>query len=932
MAPHSHASDSANSSTSAASHITVTPSKQAANALLLASDSVSPSPSPAKSATSTPNRGRAVAASTPTTSLPESTESAACSQDKRESTATAVGIMDGEGRRSRRARPSVATYDLKKLSAAQLEEREVEASRRNVSGLTGRTLVDDEEEQTQAPEAIRKAEAMDWEATAEEDLAAMGAPSSKLSRKPSVKDRVKKAANKVGSVLGKRGREVVEAGKSKLGMKEESKADPRSERLLKQLDTGPKGYLDELDLDSIVEEKEMARPAKKAKTNGKEPLKEISQPPVPASLKRTASGKPGKKWLSHGLFMGQEADVDFTAKGREKKGQKGRPGSSASADANDAQVGKARFPPLPMFNYLEKTRDFLVPFDVFAPSFKRGDDKPKDWTRLNRNRLVGEAKDLWEKEEKLPQSMCICRKPKEGEKGCDVNCWNRDMEYECNERNCALLPFQCSNRAFSELTARTKKGGAYDVGVEVVKTNNRGFGVRSCRTFEPGQIIMEYTGEIVSEEECERRMHEEYAGKANYYLMALQRGLIIDGTKGSMARFINHSCAPNCTVKMVKVNGTPRMGVFAGEEGIMTGEELSYDYNFDNFGENRQVCYCGAPNCRGFLSKRLNAAEKKAAEKEERERLKREAEEEERKRVEEERKKAVKTDRGSGWRGWVPVAEVKEMLVEEKRKKEEQEKNSTRARRLAARRGEAVADEPTPAPEPRGTKRKSVEITNDTTTNTSAGAAESSKPAVNDTSEEKKRPKKLAKKNPRPSNTKRTTSVTTTKTTVTFPNLTSNDIPISHDESTNSTAEEAEQATVPPAACHSSPSQAPPPATHVGADANPTASAGAEAGEDEDDGVQHQQLLHEDRPCSKHSHHYRKDSTKSAESEAKSAHKGKASEGGFFAGLGESVKSAFAKKGGLGGSGAETGKQQREAKGKAKGELRQSTLSFGKRG
>ena len=88
-------------------------------------------------------------------------------------------------------------------------------------------------------------------------------------------------------------------------------------------------------------------------------------------------------------------------------------------------------------------------------------------------------------------------------------------------------------------------------------------------------------------------------------------GLIIDGTKGSMARFINHSCAPNCEVRMVKVHGTPRMAVFAGENGIMTGEELTYDYNFDNFGTTKQPCYCGASNCRGTLSKRLNAAEQK---------------------------------------------------------------------------------------------------------------------------------------------------------------------------------------------------------------------------------------------------------------------------------------------------------------------------------
>jgi histone-lysine N-methyltransferase ASH1L len=78
--------------------------------------------------------------------------------------------------------------------------------------------------------------------------------------------------------------------------------------------------------------------------------------------------------------------------------------------------------------------------------------------------------------------------------------------------------------------------------------------------------------------------------------------MILDGTKGSIARFINHSCKPNC--KMVKwyVGGKPRMALFAGENPIMTGDELTYDYNFDPFSaKNVQECRCGSDNCRGIL-------------------------------------------------------------------------------------------------------------------------------------------------------------------------------------------------------------------------------------------------------------------------------------------------------------------------------------------
>jgi histone-lysine N-methyltransferase ASH1L len=63
--------------------------------------------------------------------------------------------------------------------------------------------------------------------------------------------------------------------------------------------------------------------------------------------------------------------------------------------------------------------------------------------------------------------------------------------------------------------------------------------------------------------------------------MTFHHGLIIDATKGSMCRFVNHSCSPNCRVEKWIVDGEPRMALFAGEAGVHTGDELTYDYNFE---------------------------------------------------------------------------------------------------------------------------------------------------------------------------------------------------------------------------------------------------------------------------------------------------------------------------------------------------------------
>jgi SET domain-containing protein len=185
------------------------------------------------------------------------------------------------------------------------------------------------------------------------------------------------------------------------------------------------------------------------------------------------------------------------------------------------------------------------------------------------------------------------------------------MQYECNDHNCKVGP-HCGNRHFAELKfrsqnknfSRTQPGekpsqNLWGEGVEVVKTEDRGYGVRAMRSFEPHQIIVEYCGEIITQDECDRRMNEEYKDKTvnlplklvhmmpeltllqDYYLMTFHDKMIIDATKGSIARFVNHSCNPNCLVEKWTVDGNPRMALFAGEDGIVTGQELTYDYNFE---------------------------------------------------------------------------------------------------------------------------------------------------------------------------------------------------------------------------------------------------------------------------------------------------------------------------------------------------------------
>ncbi|KAG8534266.1 uncharacterized protein KY384_001110 [Bacidia gigantensis] len=312
-----------------------------------------------------------------------------------------------------------------------------------------------------------------------------------------------------------------------------------------------------------------------------------------------ATKKPVKQWVNQGLYVGQDRRSKAKLPGIQKQ-----TGEDAS-DENTKQPRENKLLPRPMFvgeMMINRDRDFKLPYDVFSPLTDR-QPAPDEWRKQQKNTLIGDAKHIWKKTRHTEESMCGC-KP---ETGCGENCHNAIMFYECDENNCSLPAEKCGNRAFADLQARKEKHGRtakelYNTGVEVLLTEDRGYGIRANRTFEPSQIIVEYSGEIITQDEADDRMRNKYKDAACYYLMDFDQGMILDATKGSIARFVNHSCEPNCRMIKWTVKGEPRMALFAGDRGIMTGEELTYDYNFNPFSmKNTQTCRCGTDRCRGFL-------------------------------------------------------------------------------------------------------------------------------------------------------------------------------------------------------------------------------------------------------------------------------------------------------------------------------------------
>ncbi|KAI9015133.1 hypothetical protein BC832DRAFT_523761, partial [Gaertneriomyces semiglobifer] len=257
--------------------------------------------------------------------------------------------------------------------------------------------------------------------------------------------------------------------------------------------------------------------------------------------------------------------------------------------------------PLPL-NYgmklLGEEADFDLPYDIMKyavatnatqeqPHLPNPMQKPAShFTRILKNIFV-DRKSHKPKE----RPICACDVPADGEYACGDNCLNRCMYIECSPTDCPAGE-KCSNQRFQRRESVEE--------LEVFWTAKRGHGLKTRVNIPRGQLVIEYRGEIISQDTCIERMETMYKSLENYYFLDYAPGEVIDACrKGTEARFVNHSCEPNCHIEKWQVDGEWCIGVFSTED-IFAGSELTYDYRFQAFGP-MQRCLCGAQNCRGFI-------------------------------------------------------------------------------------------------------------------------------------------------------------------------------------------------------------------------------------------------------------------------------------------------------------------------------------------
>ncbi|KAL2638326.1 hypothetical protein AAZV13_06G107900 [Glycine max] len=189
--------------------------------------------------------------------------------------------------------------------------------------------------------------------------------------------------------------------------------------------------------------------------------------------------------------------------------------------------------------------------------------------------------------------VCHCKPSQEGKLGCGDECLNRILNIECVQGTCPCGD-RCSNQQFQKHKYASLKW---------FKCGKKGYGLKAIENVAQGQFLIEYVGEVLDMQAYEARQRE-YAlkGHRHFYFMTLNGSEVIDASaKGNLGRFINHSCDPNCRTEKWMVNGEICIGLFALRD-IKKDEELTFDYNYVRvFGAAAKKCYCGSPNCRGYI-------------------------------------------------------------------------------------------------------------------------------------------------------------------------------------------------------------------------------------------------------------------------------------------------------------------------------------------
>lgn len=156
---------------------------------------------------------------------------------------------------------------------------------------------------------------------------------------------------------------------------------------------------------------------------------------------------------------------------------------------------------------------------------------------------------------------------------------------------------------YSKATQYRKLKTEWKTNVFLGRSNIQGLGLFANKDMEAGSMVIEYIGSIIRNEVANRREQIYEKQNRGVYMFRIDSDAVIDATMaGGPARYINHSCMPNCVAEVVTFEKEQKIIIISNRK-VEKGEELTYDYKFDfEDEENKIPCLCGAPNCRKWMN------------------------------------------------------------------------------------------------------------------------------------------------------------------------------------------------------------------------------------------------------------------------------------------------------------------------------------------
>ncbi|KAI8389486.1 hypothetical protein BD560DRAFT_381843 [Blakeslea trispora] len=136
--------------------------------------------------------------------------------------------------------------------------------------------------------------------------------------------------------------------------------------------------------------------------------------------------------------------------------------------------------------------------------------------------------------------------------------------------------------------------------LKLQKSPIHAWGLFADESIMANEMVLEFVGEVIRPQVAMKREREYKRAVDGHYLFRVDEETVLDATKkGNLARFINHCCSPNCSIKIVMLHQQKKV-VICTNRTIEAGEEITYDYEYTNQTEHLP-CLCGSKFCKGIF-------------------------------------------------------------------------------------------------------------------------------------------------------------------------------------------------------------------------------------------------------------------------------------------------------------------------------------------